>query len=335
MNKHLQQSALFLFLSFVTAAAFAQSWTASGGNMNLTPSANAGIGVAANSEAKLRTEGATKYSLYLTNTGTSVSTPAYTLGYACGIYTNNSITYNGYGNTVYGLYSDNNLNNTGYSGQVFGAYLSAKTTNTTSSRTLYGVYSTVSGAVESSRYAGYFTGGKVVVMDGKVGIGTTSPARNLEVVGEMVITNTGGDWTMPLWIKVNSNAAKPFVITNTITGEDVVRINGNGTMGAKKVYAEAFDVIAGAVGIYWFDHVFANDYKLRSLQEVEQFIKANNHLPEIPSAAEVNENGYSLSDMQGKLLMKVEELTLYIIEQQKAIENLQLKNAELERVINQ
>jgi uncharacterized coiled-coil protein SlyX len=53
---------------------------------------------------------------------------------------------------------------------------------------------------------------------------------------------------------------------------------------------------------------------------VEQFVRTNKHLPGIPSAAQVEEKGLSMGEMQNKLLQKVEELTLYIIEQQKQID---------------
>jgi hypothetical protein len=59
---------------------------------------------------------------------------------------------------------------------------------------------------------------------------------------------------------------------------------------------------------------------------VEQFIKANNHLPEIPTEAEVKQNGVGLGEMNAKLLQKIEELTLYMIEQQKQINELKAQN---------
>jgi hypothetical protein len=72
------------------------------------------------------------------------------------------------------------------------------------------------------------------------------------------------------------------------------------------------------------DYVFENSYKLLSLKELESFISLNKHLPEIPSANEVMLNkGIELGDMQTKLLQKIEELTLYIIDQDKKIEELQ------------
>lgn len=65
------------------------------------------------------------------------------------------------------------------------------------------------------------------------------------------------------------------------------------------------------------DFVFKPDYSLPSLQQVDEFILSNGHLPGIPSEAEVKENGMGLVEMQIKLLQKVEELTLYVIEQDK------------------
>jgi len=65
------------------------------------------------------------------------------------------------------------------------------------------------------------------------------------------------------------------------------------------------------------------------LPELEQYIKQNHHLPEIPSAKEVQENGINLGDMQGKLLLKIEELTLYILQQEKKMTDLQNQIDEL------
>ena len=81
----------------------------------------------------------------------------------------------------------------------------------------------------------------------------------------------------------------------------------------------------------WPDYVFGEDYELMSLKELRQSIKENNHLPGIPSAAEVAENGILLGDMQTKLLEKVEELTLYTLHQDEQIEQLQQKLESLEK----
>lgn len=75
-------------------------------------------------------------------------------------------------------------------------------------------------------------------------------------------------------------------------------------------------------GIGWCDYVFASDYKLRSLGEVEAFIKENKHLPEVPSEKEVYEEGISVTEMLQIQMKKIEELTLYTIQQQKELEEL-------------
>ena len=75
----------------------------------------------------------------------------------------------------------------------------------------------------------------------------------------------------------------------------------------------------------WADFVFNNNFKLRPLSDVEKFVNTNKHLPDVPSAKEVSEKGYSQHDMNKVLLQKIEELTLYILEQQKKIETLEAK----------
>jgi len=86
--------------------------------------------------------------------------------------------------------------------------------------------------------------------------------------------------------------------------------------------------VAVATSSDWSDYVFAKDYKLKSLKEVETFIQTNKHLPNIPSAQEVVKEGIDMAKMDAKLLEKIEELTLYMIEQDK-------KNTEQEKMIKE
>lgn len=74
--------------------------------------------------------------------------------------------------------------------------------------------------------------------------------------------------------------------------------------------------------VNWADYVFADDYKLMPLNEVETFITKNNHLPGIESAETLSNEGLDLGDMQAKQMAKIEELTLYVIQQNKEIEEL-------------
>ena len=75
-------------------------------------------------------------------------------------------------------------------------------------------------------------------------------------------------------------------------------------------------------------HVFNDDYNLMSLSDLESSIKANGHLPGMPSEAEVIKNGVSVGEMQKKMMQKIEELTLYVIELKKENERIkaQLNN---------
>ncbi|HYC72025.1 MAG TPA: hypothetical protein VEB66_12505 [Opitutaceae bacterium] len=95
----------------------------------------------------------------------------------------------------------------------------------------------------------------------------------------------------------------------------------NGTIRAKEVLVEATG---------WADHVFADDYRLAPLEEVEAHIRAKKHLPGIPSAATVAEQGISLGEMQARLLEKIEELTLHVIELKKEKRELLGRVKELE-----
>lgn len=81
------------------------------------------------------------------------------------------------------------------------------------------------------------------------------------------------------------------------------------------------------------DYVFADDYKLSTLKEIEAYVKENHHLPEIPSAKEMEANGQNLGKMNLQLLKKIEELTLHLIEQSKQLETLKKDNEELKKAV--
>ncbi len=102
------------------------------------------------------------------------------------------------------------------------------------------------------------------------------------------------------------SGSKATINTNTI-------INGN--LEAKKVKVTA---TPGSVP----DYVFQPNYKLSTLNELEAYIKANSHLPNIPNAKEIETNGQNVGELQLKLLEKIEELTLYVIELKKEIDHL-------------
>ena len=87
-----------------------------------------------------------------------------------------------------------------------------------------------------------------------------------------------------------------------------------------KILTQELKVLASENSI-WPDYVFEKDHDLPELENVESYIEKHKHLPEIPSAKEVQENGINIAEMQAKLLKKIEELTLYVIEIKKRMKN--------------
>ncbi|THU40040.1 hypothetical protein FAM09_09140 [Niastella caeni] len=132
------------------------------------------------------------------------------------------------------------------------------------------------------------------------------------------------------------------IITNSI---ERMRIGVNGNVGigttnitgtGYKLYVEG-NIRTRKVRVdqdTWADYVFENNYQLRSIKEVEQYIQKEKHLPDVPSAAEVKKEGLDVGDNQVVLLKKIEELTLYIIQQQKQLEAQQQKIETLEKKMN-
>jgi len=194
---------------------------------------------------------------------------------------------------------------------------------------------------------------------GNVGIGTTAPAYKLTVTGSN--PNIGLDNTTHFAAK-NSNGLYELAFiprwTDNSTylqygaGGLVIRNNSNVAMiqanhaGRVGIGTDPTDnatlTVKGSIlteqvrvrlQANWPDYVFAPSYRLAPLAEVEQYIRTNGHLPNVPSAAQVEkEGGVELGAMNAKLLEKVEELTLYLIEEKKAREK---EVAELKAELNQ
>jgi hypothetical protein len=167
------------------------------------------------------------------------------------------------------------------------------------------------------------------------GTGTTELNRYLQLANSPGLQNASGLKAGGLLVADNFSYANPAkndlivkgkvgIGTTLLTNPNNYTLAVNGKIGAKDVQVETSSTT-------WPDYVFAQDYRLPSLHQVEEFIKENNHLESVPSAKEIEKNGHSLGEMDIILLKKVEELTLYIIQQQKEIEELKKKIEQKEK----
>lgn len=152
----------------------------------------------------------------------------------------------------------------------------------------------------------------------KVGIGTANPQAKLHVQGNAKIrfgleVGSANSNTSKLEVRSDAIFDKSVAIGTDIQDGYDLAVCGN---------IRAADVKVHAVSD-WCDYVFEDDYELKSLEEVEAFIEQNKHLPEIPSAVEVETEGIQVSEMLQLMMKKIEELTLYTIEQDKRIKELE------------
>ena len=192
-----------------------------------------------------------------------------------------------------------------------------------------------------------------ITPDGKMGLGTKEPNAKLDIAAsgdgaEVLRLSTERPWvfkqqdtgsTSSLVLKSETGGDKFFRIKD-YDNEEAFKIGAksgdsyfkgnmgigttstfgyklavNGSIGAKEVNVEVTSA--------WPDYVFKPDYQLSTLEDVKKHIDEKGHLPNIPSAQEVDENGISLGEMNRLLLEKVEELTLYILNQEERIQKLE------------
>lgn len=143
------------------------------------------------------------------------------------------------------------------------------------------------------------------------GSNLTTYNKNQEII--MDVNEDGNDnvkFTLP-----KANSFLGIGTTSFTDGVDIYKLSVAGNVRANRV----------KVYTTWADYVFEKNYYLPTLEEVEKHIKNNGHLKDIPSAKEVEENGIDLGEMNKKLLLKIEELTLYLIDLKKELNTIKLQ----------
>jgi hypothetical protein len=200
--------------------------------------------------------------------------------------------------------------------------------------------------------------------NGRLGINTLTPQEKLDVNGQVrwgtargllktehgASLELGGSGTP--YLDFSNDAATDFDVRLALDGDDMLNIKGGkvrigdyttapsaaGFVGYQLFVKEGIRTEKVKVDIptgVWADYVFAPTYRLRPLSEVEKFIQTNRHLPDVPSAKELETNGLDLAEMHRIQMQKIEELTLYLLELKKENEELQKQLKEIKEKLNQ
>lgn len=183
----------------------------------------------------------------------------------------------------------------------------------------------------------------VIKPDGRIGIGSSNPQQNLSIADvrpSLSLVENGGDAGVMEFNEVTNQIRFQYrTQSGSVWEKNIMVLDGDdGNVGIGTINInEGYKLSVGGsiraeeivVETGWADFVFEDDYELKPLSDLESFIRENKHLPEIPSAGEVEDNGVKLGDMQSKLLQKIEELTLYVIEQDKALKAIEKEHSEM------
>jgi hypothetical protein len=199
--------------------------------------------------------------------------------------------------------------------------------------------------------------------NGNLGLGTTTPSARLHSKGTVRFEDLVNDDTKTRVIVSDNNGNLSYRDASTLGGSGSIsgtvnylaKYSSTNAIASSLIYDNGTSVGIGTVSLNgdyklfveagirtrkvkvdvgtWPDYVFAPDYTLPSLQEIENFITRHNHLPDMPTAADVADDGLNLGDNQALLLKKIEELTLHLIELNKTVQQLKADNEELKQKV--
>jgi hypothetical protein len=314
-------------LSLVTAGS--GPWTVTGNNISNSNSANVGVGTSAPvNKMDVQTS-------------------------ANGVITLSGTSNGQFGYGVYGRSNNSGIGVLGeaYIGNAIGGYFIADG---------IGNEKALKAETLNGGTAAYFnspTGNAIIVDQGNVGIAEPTPSEKLQVnngnikIGKALWASATDD----RFLKIGDG---PYVSVGEVGGDDLMEVRGkqitirsnpatsgpfgsnpagnvlipNGNVGIGTINPTFKLSVNGTIrskelriNTGWADYVFEDSYKLMPLADVEKYIKSNKHLPDIPEASLLQKEGVDVSAMQTKMMAKIEELTLYLIEANKQIEALKKK----------
>lgn len=186
-------------------------------------------------------------------------------------------------------------------------------------------------------------GGSVIYYSGTVGINTGAPLGVFQVAGGTTyLQGLNLGYGAALGVVGTDASVKP--ISFQIGTTEYARLLANGSLGIGTTDTKGYLLAVNGSAIFtsarvktysnWPDFVFARDYRLPSLDSLSSFIQDHHHLPGIPSADSVQASGIDIGGTEAALLKKIEELTLYVIDQNKKLEAQQAEIRYLEQLID-
>jgi hypothetical protein len=190
----------------------------------------------------------------------------------------------------------------------------------------------------------FIAGGQNGLAAGHVGIGTATPSAKLHVNGQIWSSSIELRGTGTPYIDFSNDGATDYDARFILRSDDALELQGGNLLIGKSSQTNstykldvggkirANEIVVNTDGA---DFVFEPTYDLPSLKEVEDFISKNKHLPGIPSASIMQEEGMLVGEINTKLLQKIEELTLYMIQQAKDNEEMKKEIQQLKKLVNE